>query len=338
MTPTLKLASSLFAVMALATGAAAQSTDQAADKVVLQLNWFHLADHSPYYLGLERGYYEEEGIDLEIIRGYGSSDTARKVELRQNTVGIAETGVLTTAIALGADIKIVGIIFDKPVNGIFSLTESGIETPQDLEGKSIAAPPGDGHLILWPAFCEVNQIDCSSIELINIQPEAKQAIVASGQAHGAFDAYTGLNIWTKALGEDAISYLDWSEWGIGLYGHGYAVHNELIEENPDLVERFLRASYKSWRDAKLDPEASIDAMIEGPDVQPFDREVYLENLHLILSRVVAERAAEYGIGWILPELMQSSIDLTALGGQMPEKPSLEDVFTNDFNPRIMPEN
>src|SRR5690606_12060589 len=112
----------------------------------------------------------------------------KKVELQQNTVGVAETGVLATAIAQGADLKIVGIVFDKPVNGIFSLASSGIETPKDLEGKSIAAPPGDGHLVLWPAFCQVNELDCSTIELINIQPEAKQAIVASGQAEGAFDA------------------------------------------------------------------------------------------------------------------------------------------------------
>ncbi|HET6522435.1 MAG TPA: ABC transporter substrate-binding protein, partial [Geminicoccaceae bacterium] len=46
----------------------------AADAVTLQLNWFHLADHSPFYLAMERGYFEEEGIDLTVVKGSGSGD------------------------------------------------------------------------------------------------------------------------------------------------------------------------------------------------------------------------------------------------------------------------
>jgi NitT/TauT family transport system substrate-binding protein len=320
---------------AIVAGALAAVPAVAMDDVVLQINWFHLADHSPYYLGMQRGYYEEEGINLTVLRGYGSSDTTRKMELQQATIGVAETGVVVTAISKGADLTIVGIVFDKPVNGIFSRASAGIRTPKDLEGRSIGAPPGDAHLVLWPAFCAANEIDCSTVTLINIQPEGKQALVASNQADGAFDAYTGLNIWRKALGDD-IAYLDWSEWGIGLYGHGYIVHNDTIAENPDLVRRFLRATYRAWADAKADPVASVDAMYGADGVQPFDREVYLANFDLILDRVVAERAAEHGIGWIVPEIMQSTIDLTALGGQMDRELHAEEVFTNEFNPKIFP--
>lgn len=330
-----RLRAALVAALAVVALSGAGRQAAAKDDVVLLLNWFHLADHSVYYLGMERGYYDEEDIRLIVNRGYGSGDTARKMELQQATIGVAESGVVTTAISKGADIRLVGIVFDKPVNGIFSMKSSGIETPKDLEGKAIAAPPGDAHVTIWPAFCAINELDCSTIELINILPEAKQAIVASGQAQGAFDAYTGLNIWKKALGDD-ISYLDWSEWGIALYGHGYVVHTDLIEQDPDLIRRFLRATYKSWKAAYEDPDASIDAMYGAPGVQTFDRDVYRANFDLILDRVVTERSAEYGLGWIVPELMQSTIDLTALGGQMERELKAEEVFTNEFNPGIFP--
>ncbi len=330
-----RMRTAMAAAVAVATMLGIGRASAQTEDVVLLLNWFHLADHSIYYLGKERGFYEEEGIRLIVQRGYGSGDTAKKMELKQATIGVAETGVVVTAISKGADIKLVGIVFDKPVNGIFSMASAGIETPKDLEGKSIGAPPGDAHVTLWPAFCEANEIDCSTIELINIQPEGKQAIVASGQADGAFDAYTGLNIWRKALGDD-ISYLDWSQWGIALYGHGYVVHTDLIEENPDLIGRFLRATYKSWKAAHDDPDASIDAMYGAEGVQTFDRDVYRANFDLILDRVVTERSEEHGIGWILPELMQSSIDLTALGGQLDRELKAEEVFTNEFNPKIFP--
>jgi NitT/TauT family transport system substrate-binding protein len=317
--------------------AAAPITDaaRAADKLVLQINWFHLADHSVYYLGKKKGYYAEENIDLTVLRGHGSGDTAKKMELKQADIGVAETGVVVTAISKGADLKLVGIVFDKPVNGIFSKASSNIRTPKDLIGKSIAAPPGDAHRTLWPAFCKANNLDCSTVTLVNVQPEGKQAIVASDQVTGAFDAYTGLNIWKKALG-DNVAYLDWSQWGIGLYGHGYIVHTDTLKAKPDLVRRFLRATYKAWRDAKVDPRSSIEAMYGAEGVQPFDREIYLANLHLILDRVIAERAAQHGIGWIVEDVMQSTIDLTALGGQMGKALKAADVYTNEFNPKIMP--
>ena len=50
----------------------------AQDKVQLQLNWFHLADHSPIYLALKKGYYKEENIDLTVLRGSGRPTARRR--------------------------------------------------------------------------------------------------------------------------------------------------------------------------------------------------------------------------------------------------------------------
>ena len=50
---------------------------QAQDKMTLQLNWFHLADHSPIYMALKKGYFAEEKIDLTVVRGAGSADSAK---------------------------------------------------------------------------------------------------------------------------------------------------------------------------------------------------------------------------------------------------------------------
>ena len=76
----------LFAALSLAIAFPAL----AQDKFTLQLNWFHLADHSPIYLALKKGYYQEEKIDLTVLRGAGSADSAKKIDLKQADLGISD--------------------------------------------------------------------------------------------------------------------------------------------------------------------------------------------------------------------------------------------------------
>ena len=144
---------------------------QAADKIQLQLNWFHLADHSPIYLALKKGYYQEEGLDLTVLRGSGSADSAKKVDLGQSDVGISDAPTILTAISKGANLKMVAVVYDKAGNNVFFRKSAGIKTPKDLVGKKIAVPPADSHRVLWPAFASLNGIDPQSVTLVNVKPE-----------------------------------------------------------------------------------------------------------------------------------------------------------------------
>lgn len=327
---------------ALLTGLAAASVGaalavaapqaRAADEVTLQLNWFPLADHSPFYLAKQRGYFKDEGIDLTIVRGQGSGDAAKKVDLKQAQFGIADTPTVLTAISKGAELVIVGIAYDKAANNLFFYKDAGIESVADLVGKKLAAPPGDSHRFLWPSLAKANGVDPDSVTLVNVKPEGKQAIVAARQVDGAFDLYTSFPIWEKVLGKGNVGNLLFADHGVALYGHGYIVHKDLVKENPDLIRRFLRATYKGWSDVYKEREAAIDAMMK--EVDGLDRDAYLANLDLVLNLAITERSREYGLGWIEPELMAKTLAITEQGGKMGDVPNVDDVYTNEFNSKI----
>lgn len=314
----------------LALGAAGPAL--AADEVTLQLNWFPLADHAPFYLADERGYFAEEDIDLTIVRGQGSGDSAQKIDLKQAEFGISDTPTVLTAMSKGADLLIVGMVYDNAANNLFFPKSSGIETPADLAGLKIAAPPGDSHRFLWPSFATINGVDPDSVTLVNVKPEGKQAIVASEQVAGAFDLYTNYAVWQKVLGDDNVGNMLFADYGVALYGHSYIVHEDLAAENPDLITRFLRATYRGWADTYNDREAAIDAL--AAKVDGVDKETYLANLDLILDLVITERSREYGLGWVLPERMAGTIELTEAGGNLESPLDAEAVFTNEFNSKI----
>lgn len=331
------LARTLFGwLRAAAAGLAVLAAGPAAaqDKMQLQLNWFHLADHSPIYLAMKKGYYKEENIDLTVLRGSGSADSAKKVDLGQADVGISDAPTVLTAISKGANLKMVAVVYDKAGNNVFFKKSANIKTPKDLAGKKIAVPPADSHRVLWPAFAATQGIDPNSVTMVNVKPEGKQAIVAAGEVDASFDLYTSYAIWEKVLGKGEVGHLLWADYGLPIYGHTYFVNNDLIKKNPKLIERFLRATHKGWRDAKANPAASIDAMVE--QVPGLDRNTLLATMPAILDLCVTERSAKHGLGWIEPELMQKTMDITFATAK-PEKPlALADVFTNEYSSRIKP--
>ena len=316
------------AALALSLPAAAQ------DKMQLQLNWFHLADHSPIYLALKKGYYKEENIELTVLRGSGSADAAKKIDLGQADVGISDAPTVLTAISKGANLKMVAVVYDKAGNNVFFRKSANIKTPKDLVGKKIAVPPADSHRVLWPAFAAMNGIDPASVTLVNIKPEGKQAIVAANEADGSFDLYTSYAIWEKVLGKGDVGHLLWADFGLPIYGHTYFVNNNLIQKNPKLIERFLRATHKGWRDAKADPKGSIDAMVEM--VPGLDGPTLLATMPQILDLCVTERSAKNGLGWIEPELMQKTMDITFANNKPEKALAVNDVFTNQYNSKIKP--
>jgi len=306
----------------------------AQDKMQLQLNWFHLADHSPIYLAMKKGYYKEEGIDLTVLRGSGSADSAKKIDLGQADVGISDAPTVLTAISKGANLKMVAVVFDKAGNNVFFKKSANIKTPKDLVGKKIAVPPADSHRVLWPAFASLNGIDPNAVTLVNVKPEGKQAIVAAGEVDGSFDLYTSYAIWEKVLGKGEVGNLLWADFGLPIYGHTYFVNNDLIKKNPKLIEKFLRATHKGWRDAKADPKAAIDAMTEA--VPGLDGPTLLATMPQILDLCVTERSTKNGLGWIETDLMQKTMDITFATAK-PEKPlAVADVFTNQFSSKIKP--
>ncbi|MBM4333633.1 MAG: ABC transporter substrate-binding protein [Deltaproteobacteria bacterium] len=133
----------------------------ATDKVTLNLNWFYVGDHSPYFVATEKGWYKEEGLEVNIIPGKGSADVAKKIDVGSAEFGIVDTGVGIVARAQGAKIKNVSMLFDKSPYCMWMWKDSGINSPKDLVGKKIGAPPGDAQRTIFPALAIANGFDPS---------------------------------------------------------------------------------------------------------------------------------------------------------------------------------
>jgi len=169
-------------VLALTGAPAAQPTQ----KLVFALNWFAVGDHartgsrSTRVLQIAR-------LDVELQNSKGSGDSIAKVDTNRADVGLADAVVVIPRVAQGARIKIVGAVFDNTPLNIWTRKDTGITRPKDLEGKILAAPPGDSQRQLFPAFAKVNGVDASKVTWLTIEPAAKFVALAEKRADAVPD-------------------------------------------------------------------------------------------------------------------------------------------------------
>ena len=134
---------SLLALAATAATLAATSPAwaQPKEKVILMLNWYVYSEHAPFFLGKERGYFDQEGIDLEIQEGRGAGVTVQAIAAGSAQFGYADVATMIKAAAKGAPVVSVGVLLQTSPMAVMGFAEKNIKTLH-------ATSPSAGHLLI----------------------------------------------------------------------------------------------------------------------------------------------------------------------------------------------
>jgi len=249
-----------FAALAAASAAFAQ------DKVSLRLNWYLGGLHAPFYYGKDKGYYAAEGIDLTINEGRGSANTVQVVAAGSDTFGLADSSSVVLTASKGADVKSVMSLLNTTGFSVVSLADAPIKTPKDLEGKKVAVTPGDPLGQLLQAVCKANSVDCAKVSMVQVDPAAKVVTVLEKKTDALLGGADDQYFLIKYKGGNPVA-MRYADWGANIVGMTIMTSGETIRKNPDLVKRFVRASVKSWEEAKKNPGAAVDAAMKAkPDL------------------------------------------------------------------------
>ena len=308
---------------------------QAPQKVVFALNWFAVGDHAAYWVALDKGYYKAKGLDVELQNSKGSGDSIAKVDTGRADIGLADAVVVIPRVAQGAKLKIVGAVFDNTPLNIWTRKDTGITKPKDLEGKLLAAPPGDSQRQLFPAFAKVNGIDQSKVRWLNIEPAAKFVALAEKRADAVPDYTTGQPFWEKAVGKDNLVRMPWHQYGFDTYSMSIMASEKTLKERATVLRDFLAASYQGWRDVMENPKTALEIFKKRvPDI---DLALIEPNLMLGLELMATERYAKNGIGWMDRGKMCGTVEfINTYMPDMPRKVGCDEVFTTEFLPKILP--
>src|SRR5258705_4270960 len=171
----------LFAA-ALACTLAAPVAAQSKDKVVLLLNWYTYSEHAPFYLGKERGYFDQEGIDLDIQEGRGSGVTVQAVAAGTATFGYADVPTMIKAASKGAPVTAVGVALQTSPMSVIGFADKNIRQPEDSKGKTVAVTPGDSMSQIWPLFLKKTNLKETDFKTVSGDAQTKLNAVINNQA------------------------------------------------------------------------------------------------------------------------------------------------------------
>jgi NitT/TauT family transport system substrate-binding protein len=321
----------LACAFALPVPASAQ-TAAAPEKFTFALNWFAVGDHAAYWVALDKGYYAQRGLDVSIENSKGSGDAIAKVDTGRADAGLADAVPVISAVSRGARVKMVGMVFDKTPMTFFVRTDSGISKPEQMEGRTVGAPPGDSQRLAWPAFAKLNKIDASKVSWVNVEPTAKMAAVAEKRVDAVSDYTTGLPFYEKAIGAGKVTMIPWSDYGFDLYAMSIMASDKTMKERPKALRAFLEASYMGWRDVMADPKAAI--AIFKKHVPEIDVAIIEANMNLGFDLMRTRTFADRGIGFIDEKKMCGSTDLVNTYMGLPKKVDCASVYTTEFLTKV----
>lgn len=295
----------------------------ALEKVVLRINFSPWAMHAPYFAAKANGFYEKQGIDLEIRPPSAGQSSEILVGSGREQFGLANVDSFTKAKANG--IPVVAIMADQPdtPTSVITLKSSGIKEPKDLKGKKLTWFSSNVKGQIDPLL-KAGGLTRDDIEFVLVSRGSEVQLVAAGKMDALWGYAFGQALTLEEKGFP-VNIMPLKNYGLKNYGTLLYTNEDLLKSNPDLVKRFLKATLQGflWTHDHVE-----EAVAEVVKVAP-DRDLKLETkkekiiFGLYDSPDYAER-----FGKMNDDRWAASIDV--LAEDIPNKPAPSSMYTNQF--------
>ena len=303
------------------------------DKVTLQSKWVVQAQFAGYYAALDQGYFEDEGLDVDIRPG-GPDIVPEQVVLG----GQAEFGInwLDSTLATrdkGQNIVNIAQVFTR--SGMTEVTwkDTGLDQITDLKGKKVGVWLGGNEHKLFAALNK-NGIDPQKDAEIVAQPFDMELFLKRDIDAAAAMTYNELAQVLESKNPDSgelytidqLNVMKMSDLGTGALEDGVFVREDWIAEegNEDIAKRFLKASFRGWVYCRDNPDKCVDIVLaEGPTLGEGHQRWMMNEINKLIWPAPA------GIGVMEPESWDITKEI-ALDGKVIKKPASDDAYRTDI--------
>lgn len=295
------------------------------------LDWYPNALHAFLYVAIEKGYYEEEGLKVNIQFPSNSNDAISLVAAGQADIGLYyQQDVIQARTQQNVPVKSIGAVVQGPLNIVLSLEEKNITTAEDLVDKTIGYAGTELSEALIRSIMNYVGADYSDVTMIDVGFD-----LMSSMTTGNVDATIGclVNHEVPQMEEEgfAVNWFDLDEYGVPTYYEGvFLANDEAIANDSETLSAFLRASAKGFADMKADPEAALEILLDNQNEEnfPLSETVERKSMEVLLPMMETADASFLSQS---DECWQENIDWMLAQGLISEAVALDEVRVNlDF--------
>jgi len=306
----------------------------AADKVIFRTNWLFYGSHSIFFLGIDKGFYGQDNIDVVVKQGNGSTATARLVANKDSTFAYCSAGAVIKLAAQGAPILSVATIDATGTDAVIVNPDSGIKSFKDLEGKKVLTTAGAGVNTFFPVACANAGVDINKIELTNVAESALVPSYLQGLAPAMLGGIDDKPAEIEANGGKPPLTFNYADYGVAQPGYAIVAHRDTVKDNPDLTKRFVHATIEAVKAAKADPDSAIAAMINWNASMEEEKEKIQARkvLDVTLSILLSPNNTQKIIGLNVEADWANALELLKKYSELKTDMKASDFYTNEFVP------
>lgn len=296
-------------------------------QVSLALDWFPWAQHSGLYLALDRGYFEEHGLQVDMHVPANPEDGLKLVASGEEDLAISYQSDVLLAREQGLPVVSVAALIQHPLDSVMSLESSNIERPADLKGKKVGYAGTPSSEAVLRSLLQSDGLTLDDVELVNVGFNLAPALI-SGRVDaiiGAYWAYESFQI--KQESGQEVSVMKLNEWGVPDYYELLLVASEeTVAERGEMLTNFIDAMQQGYAAADEDPAAAIDSLLaHNKDAV---REV--EEASIAILPPLWTSDGEVPFGWQTAEKWQTFADWMKSEDLLAEDVDPMAAFTNQF--------
>jgi putative hydroxymethylpyrimidine transport system substrate-binding protein len=311
------------------TGGGAPSTDGAPTPVNFVLNFTPGPQHEEFVVAAD-SFYSDAGLDVKMTSPSSTTDSISLVAGGSADVGLGYAGDVISAQAQGVPVKTVAVIHRRIALGLLSKPGSGIETPQDLIGKTVGLTMIPANVAMFDELLAANDIDPSQVNVVPVGFNGPQ-MVASGEVDAADAvAWYELGVYKQLTGEDA-TYMEFTDFDVP---DGYYLSvissDKFINEHPDTLKAFLQATLDAEKWTIENPDEADDILLANVD--GVTKEFARQSRGVLDTVIVDDASQEHGLGWSDEAVWQKQVDFYERTKQIDTDVDVANLFTNDFLP------
>jgi ABC-type nitrate/sulfonate/bicarbonate transport system substrate-binding protein len=287
---------------------------------------------APFFLAAAKGYYAQEGLDVQIDVGAGSVASLTRVASGAYDLGLGDISALIEAHAKGSlPVQAVYQYYNRAPFVIIGRKDRGITTQMaSLKGKKVAAAAVESTRRSWPMVAEQQKLGSDFFEWVTTDFSARDNVMVRGDVDAATYFHDSAVSLFQRMPPEQLSVLSYAEAGVHLYGNAIVASTALMKDKPELVRGFLRATQRALLDALANPAEALAAVRAREPMLRDDQ----ERARWAITRTYLANAetAQVGLGRIQPAVLQQQIAQIGKTFGLPQLPTVQAVWNTGFLP------